>query len=147
MIFVDEKIELGSWFLDLRTNRITFSPNWFLSLGYEVPNNLNQDISTWKELVHPEDLPNVMETMSKHLEGKTPFYQCTNRLLMKSGEYRVNLDVGIVFVRSKCGKPIKLHGVDINLNQSSDLKKEIDDYKKKYNSANLTSREISVCEN
>ena len=67
-------------------------------------------------------------------------------LRMKSGEYRTNLDVGIVFARNKNGNPLIMHGVDINLDQAPELKKEMDDYKKKFNGANLTGREISVCE-
>jgi hypothetical protein len=53
MIYVNSEIDFGSW--DIPNKQVTFSPNWLLSLGYPVPNNLNQGIDTWEGLIHPDD--------------------------------------------------------------------------------------------
>jgi hypothetical protein len=96
MIYVNSDIEFGSWSWDILKKEVTFSPNWFLCLGYPVPNNLNQGIDTWERLIHPDDINRVNKLLNRHLDGKTFIYQCVNRLKMQSGVYRENLDVGIV---------------------------------------------------
>ena len=124
----------------------SFSPNWFLSLGYPVPNNLNQGIDTWERLIHPDDKNRLDQLLNRHLDGKTFIYQCVNRLRMKSGLYRENLDVGIVIVRNSIGKPLKMTGVDIDLSKTSFSQKQLEDNTNQYNINQLTLKEIEVCE-
>ena len=61
------------------------------------------------------------------MESRTYFYPCVNRLLMNSGEYRANLDVGVVIIRSSSGKPIKMSGVDIDLTKTKFSQKKLED--------------------
>lgn len=146
MIYVNSDIEFGSWSWDIPNKQVTFSPNWFLSLGYPVPNNLNQGIDTWERLIHPDDKNRVTQLLNRHLDGKTFIYQCVNRLRMKSGLYRENLDVGIVIVRNSIGMPLKMNGVDIDLSKTSFSQKSLEDSTNKYNISQLTPKEIEVCE-
>jgi DNA-binding CsgD family transcriptional regulator len=146
MIYVNKNIEFGSWSWNINDEMVTFSPNWFETLGYEVPKNLNQHIDIWKNLIHPNDLNKVMTTLRLHLDGKVLFYQCTNRLLMKSGEYRDNLDIGVVIIRNSSGDPLKMIGVDIDLSKTKFCQKDIDDNSLKYSLKKLTNKEIEVCE-
>jgi DNA-binding CsgD family transcriptional regulator len=146
MIYINENIEYGSWSWDIPNKKVTFSPNWFKSLGYEVPQNLNQDIDTWENLINPEDINNVKRTLKLHLDEKIYFYQCVNRLLMNSGEYRENLDVGIVIIRNSSGDPLKMIGVDIDLSKTKYCKKDLEDNSSQYNLNKLTNKEIDVCE-
>ena len=146
MIYVNENIEFGSWSWNFNDEKVTFSPLWFKTLGYEVPKNLNQHIDIWKKLIHPNDLNKVMKTLRLHLAGKTLFYQCMNRLLMKSGEYRENLDVGVVIIRNNSGDPLKMIGVDIDLSKTKFCQKDLEDNSLKYSLMKLTNKEIEVCE-
>jgi len=116
------------------------------SLGYDIPSELTQSIDTWENLIHPDDKGSLMELLNSHLAGKTPVYQCVNRLRMKSGEYRENLDVGIVIIRSKEGIPLRMTGVDIDLSQAKVNKQDVMHNTKKYRLARLTKREILVSE-
>jgi DNA-binding CsgD family transcriptional regulator len=146
MIFVSKDIEFGSWSWDIPNKTVTFSPDWFKSLGYEVPQNLNQNIETWEKRIHQDDINRVMQTLKLHLDGKTVFYQCVNRLLMKSGEFRENLDVGIVIVRNSSGDPLKMTGVDIDLSKTKFSQKDLEDNTSQYSLNKLTNKEIDVCE-
>ena len=139
-------IEVASWAWCLVKKEVTFSPNWFTSLGYDIPSELTQSIDTWKKLIHPDDNENVMELLNNHLTGKTPVYQCVNRLRMKSGEYRENLDIGIVIIRNKEGIPLRMTGVDIDLSQARVNKQDVMHNTKKYRLAKLTKREILISE-
>ena len=146
MIFVNSDIEFGSWSWNIPNKQVTFSPNWFLSLGYPVPSNLNQGIDTWERLIHPDDKNRVDQLLNRHLDGITFIYQCVNRLRMKSGLYRENLDVGIVIVRNSIGEPLKMTGVDIDLSKTSFSQKHLEDNTNQYNINKLTLKEIEVCE-
>jgi PAS domain-containing protein len=126
MIYVNDNVEFGSWSWNIPENLVTFSPNWFKSFGYTVPKNLNQSIETWENLIHPDDKDNVMQSVKKHLDGGTFFYQCVNRLLMKSREYRENFDVGLVIVRNSSGNPLKMTGVDIDLSKTNISREDIE---------------------
>ena len=126
MIYVNDNVEFGSWSWNIPENLVTFSPNWFKSFGYTVPKNLNQDIETWENLIHPDDKDHVMQSVKKNLDGETFFYQCVNRLLMKSGEYRENFDVGLVIVRNSSGNPLKMTGVDIDLSKTNISREDIE---------------------
>jgi len=139
-------IEVASWSWCLVKKEVTFSPNWFSSLGYDIPPELTQSIDTWKNLIHPDDKENVLELLNHHLAGKTPVYQCVNRLRMKSGDYRENLYVGIVIIRSKEGIPLRMTGVDIDLSQAKVNKQDVMHNTKKYRLAKLTKREILISE-
>lgn len=139
-------IEVASWAWCLVKKEVTFSPNWFSSLGYDIPKELTHSIDTWKNLIHPDDKGNVFELLNNHLAGKTPVYQCVNRLKMKSGEYRENLDVGIVIIRNKEGIPLRMTGVDIDLSQAKINKQDVMQNTKKYRLAKLTKREILISE-
>jgi len=146
MICVNPDIDFGTWSWNIPNKQVTFSPNWFLSLGYPVPNNLNQGIDTWERLIHPDDKDRVTQLLNRHLDGKTFFYQCVNRLRMKSGIYRENLDVGIVIIRNSIGTPLKMTGVDIDLSKTSFSQKQLEDNTNQYNIKQLTLKEIEVCE-
>jgi DNA-binding CsgD family transcriptional regulator len=146
MIYVNSDIGFGSWSWDIPNKQVTFSPNWFLSLGYPVPKNLNQGIDTWERLIHPDDKNRVNQLLNRHLDGKTFIYQCVNRLKMQTGVYRENLDVGIVIIRNSIGEPLKMTGVDIDLSKTSFSQKELEDNTNQYKISKLTLKEIKVCE-
>jgi PAS domain-containing protein len=100
------------WRWNLLTNHVEFSDEWAHSLGYEK-HELTPHVDTWKSLVHPEDMPKVWKVLEPHLKGETKNYKCRNRLKMKNGIYRWNLDHGTVTSRSGCGQPLIMEGYDI----------------------------------
>ena len=65
--------------------------------------------------MHPEDMPKVWEKLKPHFEGKTEKYECRNRLRMKSGKYRSNLDIGQVIERDDANKPVRMVGHDLEI--------------------------------
>jgi PAS domain S-box-containing protein len=104
----------GVWDWNLVTGEVLFSRRWMESLGYE-PGDFPNHVSAWEALVHPDDMPRVRTALEAHFEGRTRIYECENRLLMKSGEWRPNLDRGRVVRRDANGKPLRMVGVDIDI--------------------------------
>jgi len=102
----------NKWSWDILTGEVTFSTNWCKSLGYKL-NEIKHHVNTWKNLVHPHDLPQTLALLNPHLKGETPLYISRNRLKMKSGRWRNNIDAGRVVERDAQSNPLKMEGVDI----------------------------------
>ena len=104
----------NKWNWNILTGKVVFSIRWCNSLGYEV-DELRPHVKTWENMVHPEDLSKTFSQLNAHLKGKTPVYVARNRLQMKNGKWRSNIDAGRVIERDEKNNPTKMEGVDISL--------------------------------
>ena len=62
-VLVVQETNVGLWDWNLVTNEVYLSPRWKEMLGFtdtEIPNSYD----AWRERVHPEDLPDVLATLS-----------------------------------------------------------------------------------
>ncbi len=78
--------EVGLWDWNILTNEVFYSPHFKGLLGYsdeEFPNV----VSSFLNVLHPDDLPGIEEAIKRHLEEHEP-YNIIYRLRAKSGEYR-----------------------------------------------------------
>jgi PAS domain S-box-containing protein len=116
---------------NVQTGEVFFSPRWLATLGYE-PGELEPHVDSWKRLVHPDDMPRVTEALQAHFEGKTPIYECQNRLRTKNGSYRWNLDRGQVVSRDASGKPLRMVGVDADITSRKDAEEALHQSREKY---------------
>lgn len=112
----------GVWDWNIITNQVFYSKGWADMLGYkskELENNYN----TWEKLVHAEDLPDVLNIIKKHVDGKSPAYVAEYRLLAKNGKYIWVLDRGKVVEYDKKGKALRMIGThsDITLYKESQM--------------------------
>ena len=104
----------NKWNWNILTGKVIFSIEWCNSLGYEV-DELRPHVKTWENMVHPEDLSQTFSQLNAHLKGNTPVYVAKNRLKMKNGRWRNNLDAGRVITRDEKNNPTRMEGVDIFL--------------------------------
>ena len=104
----------NKWNWNILTGKVLFSIGWCNSLGYEV-DELRPHVKTWENMVHPEDLSKTLSQLNAHLKGKTSVYVARNRLKMKNGKWRSNIDAGRVIERDEKNNPTKMEGVDISL--------------------------------
>jgi len=117
----------GIWDWNIQTGEVLFSPRWKASLGYsdeEVPNH----VSFWKEVVHPDDMPSLQIALQKHFDGETACYEFENRLRMKNGTYRWNLDRGKVVQRDAEGKPLRMVGSDTDITEQVQVSERLKQY-------------------
>ena len=110
---------LGLWDWNVSTGQVYFDSQWKKMLGYEVW-EIQNSYQSWEQLLHPEDLPRVMQILNDHLEGYTELYQVEFRMRSKSGEWKWILSQGKVFKRDELGKPVRITGTHKDI---SDRKK------------------------
>ncbi len=97
---------LWDWFLE--SNSIYFSPRWKAIIGF-VNNEISHKPNEWLERVHPHDRVQVENTLSAHINGRTPHFRSEHRILHKDGAYIWVLSRGLA-VQDSSGKAYRMAG-------------------------------------
>lgn len=85
-MFLLSGIDDGIWDWDLGTGEFWFSDRSVQMLGYEI-GELPAAFNTIIDLVHPDDLGEMLEVWSEYMEGQIPKYTLQYRLRKKDGSY------------------------------------------------------------
>jgi PAS domain S-box-containing protein len=109
-----DSAELGMWDWDMTTDKLIFSEQWAQMLGYKKE-ELSEDISTWRDMVHPEDLEGISNALLEHIEGDCSQYEGTVRLKAKDGSWKWILSRGKVVERDNNGKALRMCGTHLDI--------------------------------
>ncbi|MDA3952496.1 MAG: ATP-binding protein [Bacteroidales bacterium] len=112
----------GIWDRDLVNSTVFYSERWKSMLGFidsEFPNN----IKSFEDRIHPDDMEKVMNTFHNHLDKKTNYYENKFRIKHKDGHYIWIHDRGKAIFNEE-NKPIRIVGThtDITEKQNSEEK-------------------------
>ncbi len=105
---------LGLWDWDITTGDILHDDRWLAILGYRR-GEIEPAITSWNELVHPEDSQRFMQALDAHLEGLSPVFKCEVRLREKSGRWRWIQSMGKVVDRDARGNPLRAVGTHLDI--------------------------------
>ena len=122
-------VGLGLWDWNVKTGHVFFNDNWSTMLGYD-PGEIEQSFNTWKNLVHPDDWPEVKKTFDEHLQGKTKIYTTEHRLKTKSGDYLWIADRGNVVERDKNGNSTRVVGIHIDISKRKEAELKLKNWNK-----------------
>lgn len=114
----------GLWDWNNETGHVYFSETWLSMLGYE-PGDLEPNVSSWEKLMHPADMPMVMEVLTQHLNGITPYYETIHRLKTKDGSWKWILDHGMVVSRNSKNQPIRTVGTHIDVTSQKETENQL----------------------
>ena len=107
---------LGLWDWNLVTNKTYYDPQWKGILGYGV-DEIDNEHTSFEQLVHPQDLPRIRQVLHDYLEGCTPVFEVELRMLTKSREWKWILACGKVFQWDEFGKPMRMAGTHKDISQ------------------------------
>ncbi|MEE3717687.1 PAS domain S-box protein [Tumidithrix elongata RA019] len=112
----------GLWDWNIVTGEAYLSPRWLGMLGYEVDELLGH-IDTWSQMLHPDDLPQLMAMLNAHLLDSSVPYQVEHRALSKDGTWKWIANFGKVVARDADGKPLRMVGLqrDISDRKQAEL--------------------------
>jgi len=99
----------GLWDWNLTTGDLFLSDRWAAMLGF-APDELAPYVTTWKRLVHPDDLPWVEERLQAHLADPTVPYQFDYRLQTRTGDWQWIANYGKVVGWDADGNPTRMAG-------------------------------------
>ncbi len=112
------------WHWNLATDEHEWSPQSSTMLGY-AEGELAPSYSTWEKLVHPEDLPWVVEVLNAHLEDDTIPYAFDYRMRTKSGEWKWITNLGKVVERGKQGQPLRMAGMNHDISDRKQAEQQL----------------------
>lgn len=91
--------DIAWWEIEFPSGTVFFSENKTRMLGYTSENFFHYTHFT--DLVHPEDLPAAMTSMTNLISGKSDVYETTYRIRGKDGLYKTFYDKGRIVSRLK----------------------------------------------
>jgi len=97
-----EGTEDGVWDINLQDGSLYFTPQYAHLLGprFERPDACLKDLYS---IIHPEDMPAVLQAFKDHMQWKTPHYQAEYRLLTSQGKWRWVLARGKIIEQDSSG--------------------------------------------
>jgi len=103
--------DVGLWEFDLITRAAQFSTRFAAMLGYTLK-EIGPSTSEYLRLVHPDDLPMVLNRIQAHVDGMTPAYAAEFRMRHKDGGYRQIVAHGVAW-RDAGGRAMRMAGSHI----------------------------------
>lgn len=116
--------KLGIWDWNIKTNEVKYNERGAEMLGYDLE-EIEPHLSTWEDMIHPDDLPGVREKLNEHLKGKTHSYEAEFRMQHKSGEWIWVLDQGRVVQRDSQGEPVRMAGTHMDITERKRAENEL----------------------
>lgn len=106
---VIEGTGLGFWDWNPQSGHVVFDERWAAMLGFGL-HEISPSVESWKEKVHPDDLPGCIREIEAHIAGRTERYSHIHRLRHKNGSWRYILDRGRIVERDAAGRPLRFTG-------------------------------------
>jgi PAS domain S-box-containing protein len=105
---------IGTWDLNLVNGEAYFGGIYGEMLGY-VTSELPPNISTWRELVHPNDLTVAQSLLDAHLRGASPIFSCELRMKTAQNSWHWVHTIGRVYERDAKNKALKMAGIHLDV--------------------------------
>ncbi len=109
--------DLGVWDWHVQSGDLFQDEIWHAQLGYSM-NDVERNITSWENRIHPDDRPAVFKALNDCLDGSSPFYSVEHRLLTKSGDWKWILTRGKVLERDEQGHPVRMLGTHLDIDNA-----------------------------
>ena len=103
-----EAVNDGLWDWHVPSGNAFFSPHYYTMLGYS-DGEFPATYSSWRTLVHPDELESVEEQLQQHVKSDTGF-EIELRMKTKSGGWKWVSTRGMVVERNDAGTAIRMVG-------------------------------------
>jgi PAS domain S-box-containing protein len=108
--------QLGVWDWDIPSDEVKRDERWAAILGHE-PGAVTDDLQTWEQKVHPDDLPAADRALSEHLAGESTYYESEHRLQTAGGDWKWIREIGRITEYDDAGEPIRAVGVTEDIDE------------------------------
>ena len=108
-LFAIEVSRNGIWDWNFATDEVFLSDRWKEMLGYSE-DELANELSTWKALLHPEDKKDALFSLNQYLNNELDEFENVHRLRHKLGHYIWVLDRGMIVEWDDKGKATRMIG-------------------------------------
>ncbi len=111
----------GFWAWHIEDGTVEYSDRWAAIVGCRLE-DIDSSIAGWRAMMHPDDLPGVLQAVRATLEGVTDRFDCEHRLRHHDGRWIWVLSRARIVERSREGRPITAAGTctDIQIRRQND---------------------------
>ena len=114
----------GLWDWQIETGTVYYSPQWKKLL--KCPPEANVDnVTDWKNRLHPDDYQMVLDNMEQYIQGKTHRFDSEHRMICDDGQILWVHDRGIVVKRTQNGKPVRMIGTISDISDRIQAQQEL----------------------
>ncbi|NVO08478.1 MAG: PAS domain-containing protein [Bacteroidales bacterium] len=121
--------EQGVWEFNFRTGETYISDDSFAILGYK-PNEFKTSYEKWLSLIHPDFISSFENLESNIKKGNHSNFQREYLALSKKGTYVWLWCIGRVVEWDKMGVPVRMVGVNMNIDEKKRVEVEKDENRK-----------------
>ncbi len=107
--YVLEATGQGVWDYNMSERIMYYSPGWKQMLGIDPQTELT-DPDAWKKRIHPDDLPDVIQSIQNHSQNRISFFSSVPRMLCEDGVYRWFRLQGKIIERHENGTALRMIG-------------------------------------
>jgi PAS domain S-box-containing protein len=125
----------GLWDWHLPTLQAYHSPSWRALLGLENEEILQNNISDWKQRIHPEDRSQVETALNEHLSGRRRDFSVEHRIQHRTGDWRWVLLRGRMVSHDEQGRPLRMMGTMVDITEQKRAMAELQEAKERAESA------------
>ena len=111
-----ECTKTGIWEWNIKTGEGFIDKNYCDILGYDQE-DLDMNVDTWKELIHPDDIDSVMNKINKHFNNPNYVYSSEFRMKKKNGDWIWIMSKGKVVEQDSNGKPVRMIGINNDITE------------------------------
>lgn len=115
---------LGLWDWNLVNDKIYRDWRWNKMLGYDIQEAID-DISAFKRLVHPLDLPALEKVLEAYSTGTSSVFEIEFRMRSCSGEWKWIQSRGKVAERNHSSEVLRMTGTHKDITERKTLEREI----------------------
>ena len=131
---------IGLWDWDLKTDRVQYSDEWKMQLGYAGA-EIGDSVESAKNLMHPEDIDKTFERVGQCLSGALHELEVEFRMRHKDGSYRWLLSRGRVH-RDAQGRPARFVGGHVDITERKQAEQQIRRLNRLYSTLSQTNAAI-----
>ena len=112
------------WDLLVTSRKLTFNQRWAEILGYQAE-EIRKDLAFWQDLVHPDDLQNLLEQYHANTRMNESRFRAECRLMSSSGEWRWILLRGRFVDWDLQGNPSRITGTATDITERKRAETEL----------------------
>jgi PAS domain S-box-containing protein len=116
------------WDHDMLTGRVWRGEGYERLFGY-APGTLETNVDAFRQLVHPDDLPDLSASFREAIESGQPSFTHEYRFRRADGSYANILDRGYI-LRDREKKPVRVLGAMIDLTERKQMAEQLEQTKR-----------------
>lgn len=114
----------GLWDWNYQTGEIYLTDSSLEMLGFKSGSEIT-NIDEWFKLQHPDETDLTEQNLQKHIRGESEYYEVEHRMRTASGMYKWVLTRGKIMEWDSKGLPVRIMGVNTDIDQIKQMESEL----------------------